>query len=274
MLLQALALLPADLAWRFEHIGRRRGAGRCKARPPSSALPSGSTGRRARAAGGAGALPPRRHLRAGLPDRRRRRPRRPAERAGRSGKPAAGVRLDDGGRRAGTDQGRCRGAAGAARRSAALAAALVRLIREPALRARLGAHAERRVRAELRPSWQHRLAHGAVRRQASGRVMAGPRMLLLCPASARHRPSRARQPHRPGAAARRFRPAHRDRRAAGCRLSAARRRACRAAAAQRRPGIFRLDRRPTARPPRRPFWRRAATAWSGSCMPAAPKLIV
>ena len=92
----------ARLHWRFEHIGGGENSTGSRRWPKSSASPTASPGtarwRRRRSC----PLPPGRHLRAGLPDHRRRRPRRPAQRAGRGVEPAARLRLDGDFGRAGT----------------------------------------------------------------------------------------------------------------------------------------------------------------------------
>ncbi len=86
---------PPTCNWRFEPYRRRRVArqagragGRTRHRRPRLVEGWAGAGRRACA------LPAGRHFRAGLPHHRRRRPRRPAQRAGRGVEPGPGLRFD------------------------------------------------------------------------------------------------------------------------------------------------------------------------------------
>ncbi len=101
-LLAALALLPADLAWRFVHIG----GGPLLPDPESPGREprpcrAHRLARRAEPGRDPGGLARRRSLRAGQPDRPRRRPRRPAQCADGGGQPGAGERRHPGRRHRG-----------------------------------------------------------------------------------------------------------------------------------------------------------------------------
>ena len=146
VLLEALARLPTELHWRFEHIGggplARTLAGRGRApghrRPRHLARP-GHAGR------GRGSIASRRPVLPGCPHRRRRRPGRPAQRD--HGGDVAGIAR-------GRDRGRChpggRGARGTGRLvppddPMALGLAIEGLIRDPDLRLTLGRMGRRRI---------------------------------------------------------------------------------------------------------------------------------
>ena len=87
---------------------------------------------------------------------------------------------------------------------AAFAAALERAMRDPALRTRLGRAAEHKVRTPVRLPSQHPAARRPVRTGMAERTVSGSANPLLRPASARHRPSRPRQPGRRRARRRRI----------------------------------------------------------------------
>ena len=190
-LLKALALLPADLHWRFEPYRRRGVASAGWARwRPSSASPIASRGRvgwrrttcwRITGSPTIFALACRIHV--------RRRPRRAAQRARRGVEPGPGLRfrpmisgvpeLLDGWRQrvCGAARGSC-GAGGGTRRA----------IARPGTEAapRRGGRAKSAVR--LRPPQQHPPADPPVRARMADLAMSGQRGSLLCPASAWHRP--------------------------------------------------------------------------------------
>ena len=102
---------------------------------------------------------------------------------------------------------------------AALAAALERAMRDPALRQRLGEAAEQKVRTHFDYHSSIRQLAGLFEREWRRRTMSGAARPLLRPASARHRPSRPRQPGCRRARRRRIRRDRRDRRHAGPRVS-------------------------------------------------------
>ncbi len=144
-LLQALARLPSDLNWRFEHVG----AGELGRRAQEQARGSGHRrslhlARRTAAEGGVRRPRPRRPLRAGGEEGRRRRPGRPAQRADGGRPPGPAHRLDPGRCHRRIHRSRhqrpARVAPGAPDE---LAAALTRLVRDPELRLELARHAAR-----------------------------------------------------------------------------------------------------------------------------------